>query len=143
MKYSFIPSKNVIKTRWYIIDANNKCLGRLATEVVKLLRGKNKVFYTPSQSLGNNVIIINADKITISGNKNVQKKYMRHSGRPGGKTIETFEQLQTRIPERILEKAIKGMLPKNRLGRELFTKLKIYSGDQHPHVAQKPQVINF
>jgi large subunit ribosomal protein L13 len=143
MKYTFIPSKNVIKTRWYIIDANNKCLGRLATEVVKLLRGKNKVFYTPSQSLGNNVIIINADKITISGNKNVQKKYMRHSGRPGGKTIETFEQLQTRIPERILEKAIKGMLPKNRLGRELFTKLKIYSGDQHPHVAQKPQVINF
>ena len=143
MKYTFIPSKNVIKTRWYIIDANNKCLGRLATEVVKLLRGKNKVFYTPSQSLGNNVIIINADIITISGNKNVQKKYMRHSGRPGGKTIETFEQLQSRIPERILEKAIKGMLPKNRLGRELFTKLKIYSGDQHPHVAQKPQVINF
>lgn len=141
MKYTFVPSKNLIKTRWYIIDANDKCLGRLATEVVKILRGKNKVFYTPSQNLGNNIIIINADKITISGNKKIQKEYMRHSGRPGGKTVETFEQLQNRIPERILEKAIKGMLPKNRLGRELFTQLKIYKGGQHPHFAQKPQVI--
>lgn len=141
MKYTFVPSKNLIKTRWYIIDANDKCLGRLATEVVKILRGKNKVFYTPSQNLGNNIIIINADKITISGNKRLQKEYMRHSGRPGGKTVETFEELQNRIPERILEKAIKGMLPKNRLGRELFTQLKIYKGGQHPHLAQKPQII--
>lgn len=143
MKHTFIPSQTTIKTRWYIIDANEKCLGRLATEVVRILRGKNKVFYTPSQNLGNNVIIINADKITVSGNKETQKLYMRHSGRPGGKTVETFEQLKTRIPERILEKAIKGMLPKNRLGRELFTKLKIYSGNEHPHTAQKPQVIDF
>jgi large subunit ribosomal protein L13 len=142
MKDTFIPSTNTIKSQWFIIDAKDKCLGRLATTVVKILRGKTKVFYSPSQDTGDYVIIINAKEIQVTGNKATQKIYMRHSGRPGGKTIETFQQLQARIPERIVEKAIKGMLPKNRLGRQLFTKLKVYQGEIHPHMAQKPQVIN-
>lgn len=142
MKDTFIPSNASIKSQWFIIDAKDKCLGRLATEVVKILRGKTKIFYNPAQDTGDYVIIINAQEIKVTGNKATQKTYMRHSGRPGGKTIETFEQLQARIPERIVEKAVKGMLPKNRLGRKLFTKLKVYQGDSHPHMAQEPQIIN-
>jgi large subunit ribosomal protein L13 len=141
MKDTFIPSNTSIKSQWFIIDAKDKCLGRLATEVVKILRGKTKIFYTPAQDTGDYVIIINAKEIKVTGNKVTQKTYMRHSGRPGGKTLETFEQLQARIPERIVEKAIKGMLPKNRLGRKLFTKLKVYQGDSHPHIGQEPQII--
>nr|YP_011007256.1 50S ribosomal protein L13 [Scytothamnus australis]WAM64685.1 50S ribosomal protein L13 [Scytothamnus australis] len=141
MKNTFIPSKNNLKQRWYIIDAKNKCLGRLATEVSNLLRGKNKIIFTPAQDIGDYIIIINANKIRVSGKKATQKIYFRHSGRPGGKTIENFENLQLRIPERIIEKAIKGMLPKTRLGRKLFTKLKVYKGQEHPHVSQKPQII--
>lgn len=141
MKDTFIPSNTSIKSQWFIIDAKDKCLGRLATEVVKILRGKTKIFYNPAQDTGDYVIIINAQEIKVTGNKAIQKTYMRHSGRPGGKTIETFEQLQARIPERIVEKAVKGMLPKNRLGRKLFTKLKVYQGDSHPHMAQEPQII--
>jgi large subunit ribosomal protein L13 len=142
MKDTYIPSITSIKSKWYVIDANEKCLGRLATEVVKLLRGKNKTFYTPAQDIGDYIIIINAEKVLISGKKSTQKIYMRHSGRPGGKTLETFIELQNRLPERIIEKAVKGMLPKNRLGRQLFTKLKIYSGTRHPHTAQNPKSIN-
>ena len=112
MKDTFIPSNQSIKAQWFIIDAKDKCLGRLATEVVKILRGKTKIFYNPSQDTGDYVIIINAKQIKLTGNKATQKTYMRHSGRPGGKTIETFEELQARIPERILEKAIKGMFQK-------------------------------
>jgi large subunit ribosomal protein L13 len=141
MKDTFIPSNTSIKSQWFIIDAKDKCLGRLATEVVKILRGKTKIFYTPAQDTGDYVIIINAKEIKVTGNKATQKTYMRHSGRPGGKTLETFEQLQARIPERIVEKAVKGMLPKNRLGRKLFTKLKVYQGDSHPHLGQEPQII--
>ncbi len=143
MKNTFIPAKRDSKQQWYIINAKDKCLGRLATEVSNLLRGKNKIIYTPAQDVGDYIIIINANKINISGKKRSQKLYFRHSGRPGGKTIEKFESLQLRIPERILEKAIKGMLPKNRLGRKLFTKLKVYKGEEHPHMSQKPQKIEF
>jgi large subunit ribosomal protein L13 len=141
MKDTFIPSNPSIQAQWFIIDAQEKCLGRLATEVVKLLRGKTKVYYNPSQDTGDYVIIINAKKVSVTGNKGSQKVYMRHSGRPGGKTVESFEDLQARIPERIIEKAVKGMLPKNRLGRQLFTKLKVYEDSNHPHLAQKPQII--
>jgi large subunit ribosomal protein L13 len=141
MKDTFISSNESIKKKWFIIDANGKCVGRLATEVVKVLRGKMKIYYNPSQDLGDYVIIINANKISISGNKTAQKIYMRHSGRPGGKKIETFENLKIRLPNRILEKAIKGMLPKNRLGRKLFTKLKVYEEELHPHQGQKPCVL--
>ena len=142
MKHTFISSSKSIKDQWFIIDAKNKCLGRLATEIIKILRGKTKVFYNPAQNMGDYLIIINAKEITVTGNKKTEKIYMRHSGRPGGKTIETFKELQARLPERIIEKAVKGMLPKNRLGRQLFTKLKVYQNDSHPHTAQKPQIIN-
>lgn len=141
MKDTFITSKTSFKSQWFILDAKEKCLGRLATQAVSILRGKTKNFYNPSQDTGDYVIIINAEEIKVTGNKTTQKIYMRHSGRPGGKTLESYEQLQIRIPERIIEKAIKGMLPKNRLGRQLFTKLKIYSGNAHPHMAQKPLII--
>lgn len=141
MKNTFIPSNPSMKAQWFIIDAQEKCLGRLATEVVKILRGKTKVYFNPSQDTGDYVIIINAKKVSVTGNKTSQKTYMRHSGRPGGKTIESFSDLQVRKPERIIEKAIKGMLPKNRLGRQLFTKLKVYQEAEHPHLAQKPQTI--
>nr|YP_010156553.1 50S ribosomal protein L13 [Laminaria rodriguezii]QQY85091.1 50S ribosomal protein L13 [Laminaria rodriguezii] len=141
MKDTFIPSKLDLKQQWYIIDAKDKCLGRLATEVSNLLRGKNKTIFNPAQDVGDYIIIVNASEINVSGKKRVQKLYFRHSGRPGGKIVESFEDLQIRIPERILEKAIKGMLPKNRLGRKLFTKLKVYKGQEHPHMSQKPQKI--
>ena len=141
MKDTFIPSKLDLKKQWYIIDAEDKCLGRLATAVSDLLRGKNKIIFTPAQDVGDCIIIINADKINVSGKKRLQKIYFRHSGRPGGKTIEKFDDLQLRIPERILEKAIKGMLPKNRLGRQLFKNLKVYKNQEHPHIAQKPQIL--
>lgn len=136
MKDTFIPSENSIETTWHIIDASEQPLGRLATQVATYLSGKNKIFYTPYQQMNNYIIVINADKVKVTGKKYAQKIYMRHSGRPGGKTVETFEQLQKRIPERIVEKAIKGMLPKTRLGRKLFTKLKVYAGSQHPHSQQ-------
>lgn len=139
MKDTFVPSKVTVNQQWYIIDAKDKCLGRLATEASNILRGKNKTIYTPSQDIGDYIIIINANKICVSGKKGSQKLYFRHSGRPGGKTIESFDDMQNRIPERIIEKAIKGMLPKNRLGRKLFTKLKVYKGEEHPHISQKPK----
>jgi large subunit ribosomal protein L13 len=139
MKNTFIISNSVITPQWYVLDAKEKCLGRLATEIVSILLGKKKNFYNPAQDTGDYVIIINAENILVTGKKRVQKIYMRHSGRPGGKKIETFEQLQSRLPERIIEKAVKGMLPKNRLGRRLFTKLKVYSSAYHPHIAQTSQ----
>lgn len=141
MKDTFIPSNSNLKQQWYVIDAKDKCLGRLATSVANLLRGKNKVFFTPAQDISNYIVIINASKIKVTGKKVTQKVYFRHSGRPGGKTIERFEDLQLRIPERIIEKAIKGMLPKNRLGRQLFTKLKVYKEQEHPHMSQKPKIL--
>jgi large subunit ribosomal protein L13 len=142
MKDTFISSKQSIIPRWYVIDANNKCLGRLATQVVKILLGKHKVFFRPDQNIGDYIIIINVEKVKISGKKNVQKIYMRHSGRPGGKKIENFENLKARLPKRIVEHAVKGMLPKNSLGRQLFTKLKVYSGEIHPHNSQKIHFLN-
>lgn len=141
MKDTFIPSKLRVKQTWYVIDAKDQCLGRLATEVSNILRGKKKILFTPSQDNGDYVIIINSDKINVSGKKCTEKIYFRHSGRPGGKTIENFEKLKLRLPERIIEKAVKGMLPKNRLGRKLFTKLKVYSGAEHPHLAQNPKIL--
>lgn len=146
MKNTFLPSETLLKTKkkekWYIIDAKNKCLGRLSTKIASLLRGKNKVIFTPSQNIGDYIIVINIDQVRVTGKKFTQKLYFRHSGRPGGKTIETFENLQNRLPERIFEKAVKGMLPKNRLGRVLFTKLKLYKGSNHPHSAQNPCYID-
>jgi large subunit ribosomal protein L13 len=127
--------------KWFIVDAEEKNLGRLSSEISKVLLGKNQPTYSPSNSIKQSVIVINADKIVVTGKKNTDKFYRRHSGRPGGLTIETFEELNKRIPSRILEKAIKGMLPKNRLGRTLYTNLKVYAGTSHPHGAQKPEIL--
>ena len=139
---TYIPPIQEIEKKWYIVDAADKRLGRLATEIASILRGKNKPTFTPNMDTGDFVIVINAEKIDVTGRKREQKLYRRHSGRPGGMKVETFAQLQKRIPERINEKACKGMLPKNALGRKLFTNLKVYAGAEHPHDAQKPETID-
>ncbi|XP_054812717.1 50S ribosomal protein L13, chloroplastic-like [Prosopis cineraria] len=123
---------------WYIVDATDKILGRLASTIAIHIRGKNLATYTPSVDMGAFVIVVNAEKVAVSGKKRTQKLYRRHSGRPGGMKVETFAQLQARIPERIIEHAVRGMLPKGRLGRQLFNHLKVYKGPDHPHQAQKP-----
>ncbi|KAJ6844145.1 50S ribosomal protein L13, chloroplastic [Iris pallida] len=123
---------------WYVVDATDKILGRLASTIAIHIRGKNLATYTPSVDMGAYVIVVNAEKVAVSGKKRTQKLYRRHSGRPGGMKVETFDQLQQRIPERIIEHAVRGMLPKGRLGRTLFTHLKVYEGPDHPHEAQQP-----
>lgn len=141
MKETFIPSKTFVKKKWYVIDAENKTLGRLATEIAMFLRGKYKPYFTPHLDTGDYVVVINADKVNITGNKKLEKLYRQHSGQPGGMTIQTFQDLQRKLPERIVEKAVKGMLPKGSLGRNLFKKLYVYATDYHPHQAQKPEKI--
>ncbi|XP_020589818.1 50S ribosomal protein L13, chloroplastic [Phalaenopsis equestris] len=126
------------KKTWYIVDATDKILGRMASAIAVHIRGKNLATYTPSVDMGAYVIVVNAEKVAVSGKKRTQKLYRRHSGRPGGLKVETFDQLQNRIPERIIEHAVRGMLPKGRLGRTLFTHLKVYEGPSHPHEAQQP-----
>nr|YP_009295267.1 50S ribosomal protein L13 [Dasya binghamiae]AOH77279.1 50S ribosomal protein L13 [Dasya binghamiae] len=133
--------KNLIQQEWYIINAENQNLGRLSSKIAYTLKGKRSNKYTPHLNHKINIIIINSKLIKITGNKKKQKKYKRHSGRPGGLKVETFEKLQQRIPNRILEKSIKGMLPKNTLGRKLFAQLKIYSDNIHPHSSQKPKML--
>ncbi len=139
MNKTYVPPQNTLNHDWYVVDATDQRLGRLATEIATILRGKNKPEYTPHLDTGDFVIVINAEKIKVTGKKRTQKVYHRHSGRPGGMKTETFAQLQARLPERIVEHAVKGMLPKNSLGRQVFTKLKVYAGTEHPHQAQKPQ----
>ena len=141
MNKTITPSIESIERKWFLIDAENLTLGRLATRVASILRGKNKPTFTPHMDTGDFVVIVNAEKILVTGNKSSQKLYRRHSGRPGGMKVEKFESLQERIPERIIEKAIKGMLPHNALGRQLFRKLKVYKGSNHPHVAQNPKLL--
>ncbi|MEA5625120.1 50S ribosomal protein L13 [Nostoc sp. UHCC 0251] len=136
---TYLPSQATLEREWYIVDATDKRLGRLASEIAQVLRGKKKPEYTPHLDTGDFVIVINAEKVAVTGKKRTQKLYRRHSGRPGGMKTETFAKLQGRIPERILEQAVKGMLPKNSLGKQLFTKLKVYAGPTHPHDAQKPK----
>lgn len=139
MQKTYLPTQDSLEQNWYVIDAEGQRLGRLATEIAMILRGKNKPTYSPHMDTGDFVIVVNADKVVVTGKKSSQKIYRRHSGRPGGMKTETFAHLQARLPERIIEKAVKGMLPKNSLGRKLFTKLKVYAGATHPHDAQKPQ----
>lgn len=143
MNKTYLPNVEAIDRNWYVVDAAGQTLGRLATDIARVLRGKHKSTYTPHLDTGDFVIVVNAEKITVTGRKPEQKLYRRHSGRPGGMKVETFNQLQKRIPERIVETAVRGMLPKNRLGRQLFTKLKVYSGENHPHQAQQPQPFPF
>lgn len=139
MNKTYLPPHDNQEQQWYIVDAADQRLGRLATEIAMILRGKNKPTFTPHMDTGDFVIVVNAEKVTVTGKKSTQKVYRRHSGRPGGMKTETFAKLQDRLPERIVEQAVRGMLPKNSLGRQLFTKLKVYAGSSHPHVAQKPQ----
>ena len=141
MNKTLTPSLDSINRQWYLVDAANQTLGRLATEVASVLRGKKNPNFTPHIDTGDFVIIINAEKIRVSGKKGDQKLYRRHSGRPGGMKVESFNALQARIPERIIETAVKGMLPHNSLGRQLFRKLKVYKGSEHPHSAQEPKVL--
>jgi large subunit ribosomal protein L13 len=136
-----LPTQETLDPKWYVVDAADQRLGRLATEIATILRGKNKPTFTPHMDTGDFVIVLNAEKVVVTGKKREQKLYRRHSGRPGGMKMETFDQLQARIPERIIEKAVKGMLPKNTLGRKLFTKLKVYVGGNHPHQAQQPETL--
>ena len=143
MNKTSVPSIDSLDRQWYLVDAENQTLGRLASEVASILRGKTKPHFTPHLDTGDFVVVINAEKIHVTGKKAEQKIYRRHSGRPGGMKEETFQALNARIPERIIEKAIKGMLPHNALGRQLFRKLKVYRGPDHPHSAQQPQPLKF
>ncbi len=142
MNKTSVPSPDSIDRQWFLVDAENQTLGRLATEVASVLRGKTKPNFTPHLDTGDFVIVVNAEKIKVTGKKSDQKLYRRHSGRPGGMKVETFKSLQSRIPERIIERAVKGMLPHTRLGRQLFNKLKVYKGSDHPHSAQEPKMLN-
>ena len=138
---TFSAKPETVKRDWFVIDAENKVLGRLATEVARRLRGKHKPEYTPHVDTGDYIIIINADKIAVTGNKEQGKIYHHHTGYPGGLKSLTLEKLREKAPERIIEKAVKGMLPRNPLGRAMFSKLKVFAGSEHAHTAQQPQVL--
>jgi large subunit ribosomal protein L13 len=136
---TFTAKKEEIERQWYVIDAEGQTLGRLASKIAPILKGKHKPIYTPHLDCGDFVVVINADKVRVTGNKMDQKFYYRHSGYPGGiKSISLRDQL-ARHPERVLQAAVRGMLPKNKLGRRMIKKLKIYAGDAHPHDAQQPK----
>jgi large subunit ribosomal protein L13 len=126
---------------WYVVDAEAKTLGRLATQIADILRGKRKPTYTPHVDVGDFVVVINAEKVAVTGNKRENKRYWRHSGYPGGIRSRTLGELLDRRPEEVLRRAVKGMLPRNRLARQQLKKLKIYAGPEHPHAAQKPETL--
>ena len=126
--------------KWYIVDAKDKVLGRLATEIAKVLRGKNKAIFTPNTDTGDFVIVVNAEKVRVTGKRESLKRYVRHSGYPGGQKETSFQEMMAKKPEFVINSAVKGMLPKNRLGRKLIKKLKVYKGENHPHQAQQPEI---
>ena len=138
MTKTFSAKKEEIERIWYVVDAQDKVLGRLASEVAKILRGKHKPIYTPHVDTGDHVVVINADKVRLTGDKLDKKIYYRHSGYPGGIKSATAREMMKKKPETVIEKAVRGMMPKNRLGRAMFTKLNVYKGSDHPHKAQKP-----
>ena len=140
---TFMASASTIERKWYVVDATGYTLGRLASEVAKVLRGKNKPTYTPSMDTGDYVIVINAEKINVTGKKLDQKIYYNHSGWVGGLKETTLREMLNKHPERVIEHAVKGMLPKGPLGREMYTKLHVYAGPEHKHEAQKPEVLTF
>jgi len=140
---TYMAAKESVERKWYVIDADGKTLGRLATQIASILRGKHKPIYTPHVDTGDYVIVVNAEKIHLTGKKLQDKKYYRHSGYPGGLKVRTAaELLSSGRPERVLKLAVWGMLPHNRLGRKMFKKLKVYAGDEHPHSAQKPEKLD-
>ncbi|KLO21812.1 50S ribosomal protein L13 [Marinitoga sp. 1197] len=136
---SYLAKNEEVERKWYVVDATGKSLGRLASQIARVLQGKHKPTYTPHVDTGDYVIVINAEKIILTGKKWTQKKYYRHTGYPGGIKEQTAKEILEKYPERLIEKAVKGMLPKTTLGRHMFKKLKVYSGSNHPHEAQKPE----
>lgn len=130
-----------IDKKWYVVDAEGKVLGRLATEIASILRGKKKPGFTPHLDMGDNVIVINAEKVLLTGRKSEEKEYFSHSGYPGGEKFTNIRKIMKEKPEFVIETAVKGMLPKNRLGRKIAGNLKVYAGGEHPHQAQKPEVL--
>ncbi len=140
---SFVACPEKIERKWYVVDATGYTLGRLASEVAKVLRGKNKPIFTPSVDTGDYVIVINAEKISVTGKKLDQKVYYHHSDYVGGMKETTLREMLDKHPERVIEFAVKGMLPKGPLGRQMYTKLHVYAGAEHPHAAQKPETLTF
>jgi len=135
---TIVPKIEERERKWYLIDAQNEILGRLASQIAILLRGKHKPEYSPHLDLGDHVIVLNVDKIRVTGRKQEQKRYTHYTGYPGGLRTKSYHQIVHKQPELLLYRAVKGMLPKNRLGRKMIKKLRIYTGDGHPHLAQKP-----
>ncbi len=136
-------NKKTVDKQWVVVDAQGEILGRLSSNIAKVIRGKNKPSFTPHVDCGDNVIVINADKVKLTGDKMSDKVYVRYTGYPGGQRFITPKELMAKHPTRVIEKAVRGMLPKTRLGRAIFKNLYIYAGDEHPHVAQNPKVIKF
>jgi large subunit ribosomal protein L13 len=130
-----------IEKKWLLLDASNKTLGRLSAKISSILMGKNKAQYTPHNDLGDYIVVVNAEKVKVTGNKDIQKKYYRHSGYPGGLKSSSFSEIIEKNPEEIILKAVKGMLPKNKLSNSMISKLKVYKGENHPHIGQNPHKI--
>ena len=143
----FVPMKTYVATpadrerNWFVVDASGKTLGRLATQIADALRGKRKPQYTPHVDVGDFVIVVNAEKVAVTGNKRADKRYYRHSGYPGGLRSRSLQEMLDRQPEEVIRKAVRGMMPRNRLGRKQLTKLKVYAGPDHPHAAQQPRAM--
>ena len=140
---SYIAKPADIDHKWYVIDAEDKTLGKVAAEIAMILRGKKKPIYTPHVDCGDYVVVVNAEKVAVTGKKEKQKIYKNHSGYPGGLKETTLAELRAKKPEEIIRHAVKGMMPKGKLGRQMFKKLKVYAGPQHEHAAQKPEELNF
>jgi len=140
---TYSPKPDEIERVWHVVDATDLPLGRLASEVAQILRGKHKPMYAPHMDVGDFVVVVNAENVAVTSDKSQSKIYYRHSGYPGGIKAETFESLRERRPEAIIERAVRGMLPKNKLGRQMLKKLKVYAGPDHPHEAQKPETLDF
>jgi len=139
---TFVAKPESVKRDWFVVDATDKTLGRLATEIARRLRGKHKAEYTPHVDTGDYIIVVNAEKVVVTGNKTTDKMYYSHTGFPGGLKEISFDKLQAKKPEMIIESAVKGMLPRGPLGRAMFRKLKVYAGPEHSHVAQQPQTLD-
>ncbi len=136
-------NQEIVKRQWHVVDATNQTLGRMSSRIAAILRGKNKAYFTPHFDCGDYIIVVNCNKIVLTGNKMEEKEYQTYSGYPGGQKIETATEMNNRRPSLMIERAVKGMLPKNRLGRAMFKKLYIYDSAEHPHKAQNPKPLNF
>jgi large subunit ribosomal protein L13 len=141
LQKTWSPKASELEHRWYVVDATGVPLGRLASQVATVIRGKHKPTYAPHMDGGDYVVVVNAEKVAVTGNKETQKMYYRHSGYPGGLREMTLAQMRERYPERVIESAVRGMLPKNKLGRSMVSKLKVYAGAEHPHAAQAPETL--